>query len=176
MKNIPKIPIIISAVFVIALGVVITTTIALKKSQLALKVTQLEGKFKNRTGATFVGSETCKNCHERTYLDWMTSLHSRMMRDVKLEPLANIGDFRSPNSVRTFTKDDVDFTLGSQWKQQYVKKEGKNLIVLPAAYDVFTGKWKPYFPDEPEKRRSESYCASCPLRFVYRGVEAVLPR
>jgi formate-dependent nitrite reductase cytochrome c552 subunit len=92
MKNIPKIPLIIGAIFVLALGVVIVTTIALKKTELGFRVTQLEGKFKDRAGATFVGSETCKNCHERTYLEWRTSLHSRMMRDVKLEPLANIGD------------------------------------------------------------------------------------
>ena len=66
MKNIPKIPLIIGAVFVLALGVVIVTTIMLKKTELSFKVTQLEGKFKDRTDATFVGSETCKKCHERT--------------------------------------------------------------------------------------------------------------
>ena len=99
MKNIPKIPIIISAVFILALGVVITTRIAQKKTELAFKATQLAGKFKDRTGAAFVGSETCKKCHERTYLEWKTSLHSRMMRDTKLEPLANIGDFETSASA-----------------------------------------------------------------------------
>ncbi len=154
-------PIVIGAVFVIALGVVIATTIALKQTELAFKETQLEGKFKDRTGAVFVGSETCKRCHERTYLDWKTSLHSRMMRDVKLEPLANIADFETPSDVRTFKKEEVAYTLGSQWKQQYLKKEGKDLIVLPARYDVFSGKWKSYFPDEPEKRDWFKECAGC---------------
>ena len=50
MKNIPKLPIVIGAVFIIALGVVIATTIALKKTELAFKETQLEGKFKDRIG------------------------------------------------------------------------------------------------------------------------------
>ncbi len=152
MKNIPKIPLIIGAIFVLALGVVIVTTIALKKTELSFRVTQLEGKFKDRTGAGFAGSETCKKCHERTYLEWRTSLHSRMMRDVKLEPLANIGDFSASSEVRTFAKSEIAYTLGSQWKQQYLQEQGKDLIVLPAQYNVFTGEWKAYFPDEPANR------------------------
>jgi formate-dependent nitrite reductase cytochrome c552 subunit len=160
MKKIPKIPLIIGAVFTIALAVIIVTTIALRK-ELMHKEPMLEGKFKDRTGATFVGSETCKRCHERTYLEWKTSLHSRMMRDVKLEPLANIGDFVSSSDVRTFTKEEVDYTLGSQWKQQYLKKEGENLIVLPAQYNMFTGQWKAYLPDEPGKRDWFNECSGC---------------
>ncbi|HIJ55945.1 MAG TPA: hypothetical protein HPQ03_07460 [Deltaproteobacteria bacterium] len=161
MKNIPKLPIIIGAVFIIALGVVIATTIALKKTGLAFKETQLEGKFKDRIDATFVGSETCKTCHERTYLEWRTSLHSRMMRDVELEPLANIADFESPSDVRTFKKEEVAYTLGSQWKQQYLKKDGKDLIVLPAQYNITTGEWKAYFPDKPARRDWFYECAGC---------------
>ena len=163
MKNIPKIPLIIGAVFVIALAVVIATTIALKKGLIspAHDETMLGSKFKDRTGATFVGSETCKRCHERTYLEWRTSLHSRMMRDTNLEPLTNIGDFDSPSDVRTFTKEEVAYTLGSQWKQQYLKKGGEDLTVLPAQYNMFTGEWKAYFPDEPAKREWFKECSGC---------------
>lgn len=161
ITNLPKIPIVIGAIFLLALIVVVFTTIALKNDLVHEGSRQLAGKFKDRSGATFVGSETCKTCHERTYLEWRTSLHSRMMRDVKLEPLANMGDFESPLEVRTFTKDDVAYTLGSQWKQQYLKKEGQDLIVLPAQYNVFTGEWKPYYPDKPEKRVWFNECAGC---------------
>ncbi|MEE9123025.1 MAG: multiheme c-type cytochrome [candidate division NC10 bacterium] len=161
MRNIPKIPLIIGAVFALALAVVIATTIVLKKTELVREGIQLEGKFKDRIGATFVGSETCKKCHERTYLEWRTSLHSRMMRDAKADPFANIGDFETPSDVRTFAKEDVDYTLGSQWKQQYLKKEGDGFIVLPAQYNVFTGEWKAYYPDEPAKRDWFKECAGC---------------
>jgi hypothetical protein len=161
VKNIPKVPLIIGAIFAIALAVVIATTIALRKTELGFRVTQLEGKFKDRTGATFVGSETCKRCHERTYLEWRTSLHSRMMRDEKEEPLANIGDFESPSDVRKFKREDVHYTLGSQWKQQYLKKEGNDLIVLPAQYNVFTGEWKAYYPESPDARNWFKQCAGC---------------
>ncbi len=160
IPKIPKIPLIIGAIFALALVVVIATTIALKMD-LVSEEARLEGKFKDRTGATFVGSETCKKCHERTYLEWRTSLHSRMMRDAKLDRAAIIGDFETPSDVRTFTKEDVDYTLGSQWKQQYLKKEGDELIVLPAQYNVFTGQWKAYFPDEPAKRSWFKECAGC---------------
>lgn len=161
MKSIPKIPIIIGAVFILALIIVIATTIALKKTELVHMEAQLEGKYKDKTGATFVGSTTCKKCHERRYLEWSTSLHSRMMRDAKAEPAANLGDFETPSAVRTFTKKDVDYVLGSQWKQQYLKKEGDDLIVLPAQYNVFTGEWKEYFLDEPDKRVWFTECAGC---------------
>lgn len=160
MKNLPKVPVIIGGIFLVALAVIIVTTLMLKK-ELIHKEPMLAGKFKDRVGATFVGSETCKRCHERTYLEWRTSLHSRMMRDVTLEPLANIGDFESPNDTRTFTKEDVDYVLGSQWKQQYLKKEGQNLMVLPAQYNVFDGEWKAYYPDQPERRNWFNECAGC---------------
>jgi hypothetical protein len=160
MRKIPKLPLIIGAVFIIALAVVILTTISLKVD-MTHKERMLGGIFKDRTDATFVGSETCKRCHERTFLEWKTSLHSRMMRDARLDPLANIGDFESPSDVRDFGKSDVDFTLGSQWKQQYLKKEGDDLIVLPAQYNVFSGEWKAYFPKEPAKRQWFGECAGC---------------
>ena len=161
MKSIPKVPLIVGTIFALALVVVIVTTLALKKTELSFITTQLEGKYKDRVGAIFVGSETCKRCHERTYLEWKTSLHSRMMRDISLEPLANIGDFESANGARTFTKSDVAYTLGSQWRQQYLKKEGQDLIVLPAMYNIFLGEWKPYYADEPNERDWFKKCAGC---------------
>jgi len=161
MKKIPIISLIICGIFAIALVIVIASTIVLEKTELVHEETQLRGKYKDRFGATFVGSETCKKCHERTYLEWKTSLHSRMMRDVKADPLANIGDFESPSDVRTFKKEDVSYTLGSQWKQQYLKREGKDLIVFPAQYNVTTGQWKPYLPDKPDKRSWFNECAGC---------------
>ncbi len=160
LKNIPKIPLIIGGVFAVSLVVVIVTTLALKQ-ELVHEEAKLEGKFTNRFGATFVGSETCKNCHERTYLEWRTSLHSRMMRDVEIEPLANIGDFVSPSEARTFGKEEVDYTLGSQWRQQYLKRQGQDIIVLPAMYNVVKGEWKPYYPDEPARRDWFKECAGC---------------
>ncbi len=155
------IPLVIVAVFAVSLAVVIGTTIMLKKELAHEAALKLEGKFKDRTGTTFVGSEVCKKCHERTYLEWRTSLHARMMRDVSVEPRAVIGDFENPNDIRTFTIQEVAYTLGSQWKQQYLKKEGNELVVLPAQYNVTKGEWKSYFPNQPAKRLWYKECAGC---------------
>ncbi len=147
------IPMVIGLIFLIALVVVLATTVMLRKDLIHEESLQLAGKYKDRFGATFAGSETCKKCHERTYLEWRTSLHSRMLRDVKVDPLANIGDFETPNEVRTFSKEEIAYTLGSQWRQQYLKKEGDDLIVLPASYHFPTDKWTPYQADQPSKTK-----------------------
>jgi hypothetical protein len=161
MKTIPKIPIIIGAIFTLSLAIVIATTIALKKTELIHEEAKLEGKYTNRKGATYVGSETCKKCHERTYLDWKTSLHSRMVRDARKDPEIIHADFVTPSAVRTFSENDVDYVLGSQWRQQYLRKEGDEIVVLPAMYNLFKGEWKPYFPDKPAKRKWFYECAGC---------------
>jgi formate-dependent nitrite reductase cytochrome c552 subunit len=161
MKKIPKVPLIIGAIFTLSFVVVIATTIMLKKESIHVQDRRLEGKFKDRVGATFVGSNTCKQCHERTYLNWRTSLHSRMMRDVELEPNANYGDFDSKSDIRSFSKTDVSYTLGSQWKQMYLKKEGDNITVLPAQYIVSNGEWTQYLQDDPAKRDWIKECAGC---------------
>jgi len=152
---------VIGVIFLIALVVVLATTVMLRKDLIHEGSMQLAGKYKDRYGATFVGSETCKKCHERTYLEWRTSLHSRMMRDVKADPLANIGNFSSSSEVRTFNESEVAYTLGSQWRQQYLKKEGDNLLVLPASYHFNTDKWTTYHPDVPKKREWWKECAGC---------------
>jgi hypothetical protein len=164
MKDLSKlhmIPMAIGVIFLIALVVVLATTVMLRKDLTHEESLQLAGKFKNRFDATFVGSETCKKCHERTYLEWKTSLHSRMMRDVKVDPLANIGNFDKPSDVRSFSKDEIAYTLGSQWRQQYLKKVGDDLTVLPASYHFSSDKWTPYQVDEPQKRKWWIECAGC---------------
>jgi hypothetical protein len=155
------IPMVIGLIFLIALVVVLATTVMLRKDLIHEESLQLAGKFKDRFDATFVGSETCKKCHERIFLEWKTSLHSRMLRDVKADPLANIGNFDVPNDVRTFSKDEIAYTLGSQWRQQYLKKVGDDLIVLPASYHFSSDKWTPYQADEPETRKWWTECAGC---------------
>src|SRR5262249_34732666 len=44
-------------------------------------------------GATYVGSESCKACHEQQYADWKASWHSKMLR--KPSPDTVIGNFNT---------------------------------------------------------------------------------
>ena len=50
MKNVPKIPVIIGVIFILALGYLIHTTLALKKTELTYLESQIEGKYKDKTG------------------------------------------------------------------------------------------------------------------------------
>jgi len=161
MKSKATVPLIIAGIFALALLVVVVTSVMLKRELRHEQSIQLAGKYKDRFGAKFVGSATCKKCHERTYLNWRTSLHSRMMRDIKQDPLSIIGDFESPSDVRKFGEEEVAYTLGSQWKQMYLKRTGDDIEVLPAEYTIASGRWKPYYPDDPAKRDWWTECAGC---------------
>lgn len=144
-------PLIIGGVFAVTIAVVIITVIMLRPKDVP------EGKFKNMVNAAYVGSMECKKCHERKFLDWTTTLHSRMIQDAKANPRVIIGDFKSPNKIRIFKKDDVDYTIGNRWMQQYLKKTGDDYEVLPASYHISTNRWVEY----PQNRSWFKECAGC---------------
>ncbi|MCX8069035.1 MAG: cytochrome c family protein, partial [Thermodesulfovibrionales bacterium] len=148
-------PIIIGAILLVTIIVVIVTTVMLKKHDV------VEGKFKTMVGAVYVGSAECKKCHERKFLEWTTTLHSKMMQDAKTNPQAILGDFKSTTKDRPFEKSDVDFVLGNRWKQQYLKKEGDDYIVLPASYNLTKNRWEPAYPSKAQKRSWFKECAGC---------------
>jgi predicted CXXCH cytochrome family protein len=148
-------PIIIGGIFAVTIVVVLVATIVLKFKKVP------EGEFKTMVGATYTGSLECKKCHERKYLEWATTLHSKMMQDVKANPQVIVGDFDSPSKIRTFKKEDVHYAIGNKWKQQYLKKEGDDYVVLPATYNISADEWVPYYPDSPQKRLWFKECAGC---------------
>ena len=59
--------------------------------------------------AHFVGSEACKGCHAQFYDDWKQTRMANVVRDPKVHPEAVLGDFVHPDTIRTFTLDDVAF-------------------------------------------------------------------
>jgi len=150
-----RLPLIIGAIFALTIAVVIITTIKLEHKEAP------RGEFKTMVGDTFVGSFECKKCHERKFLEWTTTLHSKMMQDAKANPMAIIGDFDSSSEVRSFNKEEVDFTLGNQWKQQYLKKAGDDYVVLPAQYNISSGQWIPYQTEDWRDKSWFKECAGC---------------
>ncbi len=151
-----KVPKIIGLIIVLAVAVIVYSTMQLKHHEEAT-----EGEFKNMVGATFVGSIECKKCHERRYLEWGTTLHSKMLQDAKTNPMVIIGDFDSPSDIRTFNKEDVDYTIGNQWKQQYLKKIEDDYFVLPAQYHILSGEWEAYHAEDWQERSWFKECAGC---------------
>ena len=74
--------------------------------------------------AEFVGSATCRECHEAVYDRWQNTLMANILVDVNERPEAILGDFSSPNPLVTFDPDEIDFTYGSKWKQRYFTRNG----------------------------------------------------
>lgn len=100
----------------------------------------------------YVGSDKCQACHAVEFAGWKETLHSKMIQAVKVDPAAIIGDFVTPSEIRTFTKDEVAYTIGSQWKQRYMTD---NYFVLHAEWIVQTKEWAPY------KARPWEGCLGC---------------
>ena len=123
----------------------------------------------------FVGSQSCKNCHEEVYNRWTKTRMANVVRDPKQHPEAIIPDFSKPDGLLTFTKEDVALVYGSNWKQRYFKKVGDDYFPFPAQWDVThkmwrayhvpdTGDWwAPHYPDpgDNSKRPTGPLCDGC---------------
>ena len=94
--------------------------------------------------AHFVGSKSCKPCHEAQFNGWKQTRMANVIRDPKEHPEAVLGDFVHDDPIRTFSLDQVAFVYGSRWKQRYFTKQGDDYFPLPAQWDVKKGKWLPY--------------------------------
>jgi predicted CXXCH cytochrome family protein len=92
----------------------------------------------------FVGSESCRSCHQKEYDGWKKTRMANVIRDPRQHPEAVLGDFASNNPVRTFTLDQVAWVYGSRYKQRYFAKSGDDYYPLPAQWDVAKKKWLPY--------------------------------
>jgi predicted CXXCH cytochrome family protein len=92
----------------------------------------------------FVGSESCKGCHARQYNGWKETRMANILRDPKVHPETELGDFVHPDPVRTFGLDEVAFVYGSRYKQRYFAKNGDDYYPLPAQWDVAKKRWLPY--------------------------------
>ena len=97
------------------------------------------------TDAHYVCSAACKSCHTAIYDRWSKTLMANVVRDPKQHPDAIIPDLTKPDPLVTFTKDDIAFVYGSEWKQRYFTKVGDDYFPLPAQWDVTHKIWRKYF-------------------------------
>ena len=93
----------------------------------------------------YVGSTECKSCHAGIYDRWEKTPMANVVRDPREHPDAIIPDLSKPDPLLTFTKDDIAFVYGSNWKQRYFKKVGDDYFPLPAQWDVTHKMWRQYF-------------------------------
>lgn len=94
--------------------------------------------------ATYVGSAACKACHESIWTRWSRTRMANILFDPRLRPDVVLGDFATPDPVRTFGLEDVAFVYGSRFKQRYFRKSGDDYYPFPATWDVTNRAWRPY--------------------------------
>ena len=103
------------------------------------------GQTADLTGAHYVGSAACQNCHRDIYDRWRQTRMANVVRDPHEHPDAIAPDLTKPDPLVTFTKDDIAFVYGSRWKQRYFKKVGDDYFPLPAQWDFTHQRWSAYF-------------------------------
>ena len=127
---------------------------------------------------TYVGSEQCRSCHLEHYDSWRMTLHSRMLLDVRENPYAIIPDM-SPEIIRADlekikdklkvpveevyipSREEIIYTIGTQWKQRYVLKKGDMYVVAPVQWNIATKRWVNYYEDAWDKRDWLVRCGGC---------------
>ncbi|MEA3410819.1 MAG: multiheme c-type cytochrome [Pseudomonadota bacterium] len=126
----------------------------------------------------YVGSETCMTCHLEHHDAWKKTLHSRMIQDVRAnedaiipvfdeaairEDLKNLDKKLKVPAEEIYIpkKEDILYTIGSQWKQRYlIEKEG-DLFISPVQYNIDTGRWVNYHEHDWDKRPWLKKCGGC---------------
>ncbi|MBT3435467.1 MAG: hypothetical protein HOE85_01565 [Nitrospinaceae bacterium] len=53
------------------------------------------------------------------------------------------------------------YTIGNQWKQRYITKIDDELYILPAQYNLESGRWVPYHPNNWKERPWLKNCGGC---------------
>lgn len=118
----------------------------------------------------FVGSERCKSCHAEEYKSWKGTFHAKMVQPRKggilkeaVEKWAtdgtNPGPTKGNGTNSPFTLNDVQFVIGSKWKQRYMVKNDQtgNLQFLDKQFNRLSGKWENY----GQKNDWNTQCATC---------------
>ena len=118
----------------------------------------------------FVGSLKCRKCHLEEYKSWKDTWHSKIARPRKgailKEAVASwTGDGINPGPTtgnvtgKTFSIDDVQFVIGSRWKQRYLVKDEQSggLQFLNMQFNRYSGKWEKY----GNRNDWNTNCATC---------------
>jgi hypothetical protein len=118
----------------------------------------------------FVGSETCKTCHVTEFKSWKESYHSKMIRKRDdgilkgvVEKWATDGTSPGPTTGnvtgKPFTIQDVEYVIGSKWKQRFLVKDDTTggHQFLNKQFNRMSGKWENY----GNKNDWDSMCVTC---------------
>jgi hypothetical protein len=127
---------------------------------------------------SYVGSDTCKQCHLEHYDSWKMTMHSRMTQDARKNrdaiivpidektiraDLAKLDKkLKVPSKdIYVPTVDEILYTIGSQWKQRYIVKKDGTLYIAPIQYNVATNRWVNYHEQNWDERPWLLKCGGC---------------
>ncbi len=100
--------------------------------------------------AKFIGSKKCQECHKEEHKAWSSSLHSKMIQDIKADPSVVVANFSKLPKDADFTLKDAIYTIGSKFKQRYMipaKINGKDDFRMGNyQWNVETQKWQKFKP------------------------------
>ncbi len=118
----------------------------------------------------YAGSAKCMTCHSEEYKSWQESWHAKIVRAKKgailkeaVEKWASDGTNPGPTvgnvTGQTFTLDDVQYVVGSRWKQRYLVRNEQtgNLQFMNMQMNRASGKWEKY----GQKNDWNTMCATC---------------
>ena len=108
----------------------------------------------------YVTSAECKNCHQSRYESWNKTMHPKMFKPVET-PDDILGDFNSADPALTFTKEDIEYVVGSKWEQVYARMIDGEYYPFPAKWYVIKKKWVPYKVNTWKKTPMSKKCNGC---------------
>jgi len=108
---------------------------------------------------SYTGSKVCSGCHEIEYKAWSKTFHSTVIQDARKNPAAVLADFSAEDLP--FTRQEVEYTIGSHWDQRYMKRIGDEYYVLPRLWSVQSKEWRPYSVWSWKRKPYSKYCAGC---------------
>ena len=109
----------------------------------------------------FVGSERCGTCHKDEYNSWKETFHAKILQPTvggmlkaaydKWDQLATDGITKLGPTIGNVTKtpfsrDDVQYVVGSKWKQRFLVKNDLtgNMQFMDKQFNRLTGTWETY--------------------------------
>jgi hypothetical protein len=119
----------------------------------------------------FVGSEKCGTCHAAEFRTWKDTYHSKMVRTPQdgllkdaldnwtKDSKGNTGPTKGNIDGKTYALADVQFVIGSKWKQRYLVKNPAtgNHQFLDKQWNRYSNAWEGY----GQKNDWETQCSTC---------------
>lgn len=118
----------------------------------------------------FAGSKACAKCHKDAFESWNKTLHSKMVMKkddgilkAAVEKWAtdgkNPGPAKGNVTKKEFKMSDVEYVVGSHWKQRYLVKNEitGGYQLMDRQFNRMSGEWEPY----GNANDWDQMCATC---------------